>query len=60
MLNLHIYIYVLFLDKVFYLYDGSVPSEGRIEVSMDGIQGRICAESFDFYNASVICKSLGL
>ena len=45
------------------LVDGSVPSEGRVEVCVDGQWGTVCVRRHQYYwnevNTNVVCKQLG-
>lgn len=41
------------------LVGGSLPSEGRVEIVLNGIRGTICDDEFDDVDATVVCKSLG-
>ena len=42
------------------LKDGDITQEGRIEVCANNIWGSICGDGFDFTDAYVVCKELGL
>ena len=42
------------------LKDGDITQEGRIEVCANNIWGSICGDGFDFSDAYVVCKELGL
>ena len=42
------------------LKDGDIEQEGRIEVCVNNIWGSICGDGFDFTDAYVVCKELGL
>ena len=39
--------------------NGSIPSEGRIEICLEGVWGTITGIGFDILDAKVACKQLG-
>ena len=41
------------------LADGSISSEGRVEIRVNGTWGTICATEFSTHDALVICHALG-
>ena len=45
------------------LMDGDVPSEGRVEVCVDGQWGTVCVRSYQYYwneiDTAVVCRQLG-
>merc|ERR1712002_534772 len=41
------------------LTDGSYPSEGRVEVFLNGVWGTVMDDHFGMEDARVVCKSLG-
>ena len=45
------------------LVDGSVPSEGRVEVCVNGQWGTVCVRGYRYHwneiNTDVVCKQLG-
>ena len=41
------------------LAGGSVKSQGRLEVCLNGTWGAVCGDSFNISEAGVACKQLG-
>ena len=41
------------------LVGGSIPSEGRLEVSFNGQWGSVCRDGWDINDATIACKHLG-
>ena len=37
---------------------GSPPLEGRVEVCIHGVWGRVCDSNFDVLDANVVCRQL--
>ena len=41
------------------LEEGSVPSEGRVEVCVDSVWGTVCDDNWGVQDAMVVCGQLG-
>ena len=42
------------------LVDGQNSNEGRVEICIDGVWGSVCDDNWDYKDASVACRQLGL
>ena len=47
------------MDGEIRLQDGTLPSNGRVEVCQNGIWGSVCNDMWDNTDASVVCRQLG-
>ena len=47
------------MDGEIRLQDGTLPSNGRVEVCQNGIWGSVCNDMWDDTDASVVCRQLG-
>ena len=41
------------------LVDGSGPHEGRVEICVNEAWGTICSDSWNSFDAKVVCRQLG-
>ena len=47
------------MDGTIQLVNGTVESEGRLEVCLSGVWGTVTDDLFDDYTAAVLCNILG-
>ena len=41
------------------LVDGVTSYEGRVEICYDGVWGLVCDNTWNYYDAAVVCRQLG-
>ena len=54
------YLCVYFLDIRLVDIDGMSKYHGRVEIFHDGEWGSVCDDDWDYHQADVVCRQLGL